>query len=130
MATIAVAKQNVTPRAITYLWEALIATSLDGAAIDLAAVGDAELTVQVVGTFDSATLTWQGSIDGSTWFTLNQKRFSAVDQITGAVTWVTAAFSAAGGGSVLERPRYIRPLVAGGSGSEDLDAYLHIAKAA
>ena len=130
MTTIALAKQNVTPRAITYLWEALVADSEDGEPLDLAEFGDAELTVQYVGTFSSATCTMQGSNDGSTWFTLNTPRLASVDQSSGAAAYVTAALAAVGAFTILERPRYIRPLLTGEDGSDDVDVLLHIAKAA
>lgn len=130
MATIAVAKQNVTPRAATYLWEALVADSEDGAPVDLAEFGAAELTVQYIGTFSSATVTMQGSNNGTTWFTLNTPRLASVDQTSGAAANVTAALSAAGAFNILERPRYIRPFMSGEDGSDDVDVLLHIAKAA
>lgn len=131
MATINVQRVNETPKSITYLWEALVADSEDGAWIDLAEFGAAELTVQFVGTFSSGTVTMQGSNDGGTTaFTLNTPRLASVDQSTGAAANVSAALAAAGAFNVLERPRYIRPLLTGEDGSDDIDVYLHVAKAA
>lgn len=130
MATRVLQKLNVTPRAATYLWEELVADSEDGAWLDLAEFGDAELTVQFIGTFSSGTVTMQGSNDATNAFTLNTPRLASVDQSTGAAANVSAALAAVGAFNILERPRYIRPLLTGEDGSDDIDVLLHIAKAA
>lgn len=66
-------------------------------------------TVQVTGTFGaSGSVTIQGSMDGSTWFTMTD------------VSGTAATFSAAGGVALAENPRYIRPEVTAGDGTTSL----------
>lgn len=69
-------------------------------------------SIQVVGTFDSATVAIQGSNDGTNWFDLTDE--------TGTVIAITAA----GGKMFLPRVWKIRPEVSGGGGSCDLDVYI------
>ena len=113
MATIAVAKTSGQDPVLTYLWEAIIAGSLDGAPIALP--DHADRSVQVVGTFDDATLTMQGSNDGgTTWATLTDPQGNDI-----------AFVNAAGLKQITEFSGLVRPLASGGSGSEDLDVYLY-----
>jgi hypothetical protein len=96
----------------THMWEALDDTDLDGAGVDTP--GLPFKTVSVSGTFGGATCTFQGSLDGTTWFGLLDPGGNAL------------AFTAAGGGQVaMATPRYVRPLVSSASGTTDLDALLH-----
>ena len=68
--------------------------------------------VQVTGDPNSQTLTMQGSIDGTTYFSLTKADGST------AMT-----FAAAGGLPVVQLPRYIRPSLGGSSGG-DVDVTL------
>ena len=68
-------------------------------------------TVQLIGTFGSATVVIQGSLDGTTWATLTDPQGDAL------------SFTAAGLNLVAENVRYIRPSASGGS-SQDIDVYL------
>jgi hypothetical protein len=98
-----------------HLWETLNATDLDGAAVDTP--GLPLKSVSVGGNFDSATCTFQGSINGTTWFGLLDPAGNAL------------AFTAAGGGQIGNGlPRYVRPLVSSAGGSTDLDALLYSTK--
>ena len=65
----------------------------------------ADLTVQVSGTFGSATAVLQGSNDGTNWSTLN--------------AWIgtNTSFTAAGIRKVTENPGYIRAVSSGGTSS-------------
>ena len=65
----------------------------------------ADLTVQVSGTFGSATAVLQGSNDGTNWSTLN--------------AWIgtNTSFTAAGIRKVTENPGYIRAVSTGGTAS-------------
>ena len=65
----------------------------------------ADLTVQVSGTFGSATAVLQGSNDGTNWATLN------------AVVGTNTSFTVAGIRKVAENPGYIRAVTSGGSSS-------------
>lgn len=67
-------------------------------------------TIQVFGTFDSATITIQGSNDaGTTYVTLNDPQGNAL------------TFTANKIETILENPELIRPTASGGSGSTDVD---------
>jgi len=96
--------------AILIKWEALVSGSLDGIGVPVAKFADK--TVQVIGTFDTATITIQGSNDNTNWFTLTELDGTAL-------VW-TAAYGAA----ISESPWYIRPLVSSVGGSTDLDVLL------
>ena len=65
----------------------------------------AEITVQVSGTFGSATAVLQGSNDGTNWATLN--------------AWIgtNTSFTAAGIRKAVENPGYIRAVTTGGTAS-------------
>jgi len=114
MATIAVQKVagSDTIHARTYLWEALVTGSLDGALIELP--DHADKSVQVVGVFNTATLTLQGSNDGINWETLSDPQGNAI------------AFTSAGLEQILENTRFVRPLVSSVGASTDLDVFLHV----
>ncbi len=90
-------------------WEALVTGSLDGDAFVNPNFKD--ICVQVKGTFDSATVTLQGTNDttSETWFTLTNAAETAV------------AFTSAGGMQIHETPYKIRPLVSSVGASTDLD---------
>lgn len=83
-----------------YTWADLTTSDVGEAIVDTT-LGDK--TVQVSGTFNSATVVIQGSNDGSNWLTL-------VDGFNGALS-----FTVAGMATIHERPRFIRPSVSGGS---------------
>lgn len=114
MATIAVAVTKTEfkgEKVDLILWETLVSGSEDGAPYDLN--GREVLAVQAVGTFSSATLVIQGSLDGgSTYATLREKDGSALS--TSAVNLFTVG----------ERPLTIRPFISGEDGSDDIDVYM------
>lgn len=92
-----------------YVWENLTQTDLDGQPIAVSRRSDR--TVQVIGTFGGATVTIQGSLDGTNWATLNDLQGTAL-------TFTSARIE-----GVSEIVTYIRPLVSGASGTTDLDVY-------
>jgi hypothetical protein len=96
----------------TVLWETVTCGDT-GESLELNDFNDN--TVQVMGTFNSQTLTMQGSNDNTTWFTLTDNSGSSI------------AFTAAGGKLIAEAPRYVRPSFSGSSGG-DLDIYLQVRK--
>ena len=111
MATIAVVSSKISARVQKHVWETLVTGSLDGQPVY--APGASGLTVQVVGTFDTATIVLQGSNDGgTTWFTLKDVGANAL------------SYTAAGGGFTPECPEQVRPLVSSVGGSTDLDCHL------
>jgi hypothetical protein len=68
--------------------------------------GMADRTVTITGTFASATATIQGSNDNSVWFSCTDPQGNAL------------AFTAAGMELIVENPRYLRVITAGGSGTD------------
>lgn len=73
--------------------------------------GYADRSIQVVGTFDSATVVLQGSNDGTNWATLTDGLGNAV------------SFTATGLKQVYEITRYVRPSTSGGGGSQSVSVY-------
>jgi hypothetical protein len=105
------ADRNKVNGAILLTWEALgDADNGAGYALPFAA----DITVQAVGTFGGATVSLQGSNDGTTWHNMTQK---------GGTTALT--FTSAGCHSVNENPAFIRPHTTGGSGT-DVDVIVAI----
>jgi len=94
-------------------WETLLNTDVGSAHRQ---PGWAIRHVQVTGTFGGATVTMQGSHDGTNWATLNDLQG---DPIT---------ISAAGITSIQESTLQIRPNVTGGDGTTDLDVALIVTK--
>lgn len=71
--------------------------------------GWADRSVQIDGTFDSATCTFEGSNDGSTWFTLADPQGNAISKTAAALE------------ALLELTLYVRPAVAGSGGTAALN---------
>lgn len=80
-----------------YKWTPLTNANLDGSPLMLRRRTDR--SVQVTGTFDGCTVTIQGSLDGTNWFTLN-------DLQSTALTFTSARLE-----GVSEICTFIRPLV-------------------
>lgn len=92
---------------LTLRW--VLADATTGQTADAGAWADK--TVQVVGTFGGATVTIEGSNDGTTWATLTEV---GGDPLT---------FTAAGLRTIKENPAFIRASSTGGSASA-LEVYL------
>lgn len=71
--------------------------------------GSSDRSVQIAGTFDSATVVLQGSNDGTNWATLTDPQGNAISKTGAAIEMIT------------ELTRYIRPVTSGGQGSTDID---------
>lgn len=99
MATIQPTIVALSPVTLMITWANLRAADLPGAAVELPDYSDS--TVQIVGTFDTGTLTMQGSNDGTNWFSLTDAQGNAI------------AKTSAAGEVIEEAPRYIRPLLSG-----------------
>ena len=69
-------------------------------------------TVQVTGTFDSATVLIEGSNDNSTWATLTDIDATALSFTSTALKLIR------------ECPAYLRPTVSGGGGSVSINVYV------
>lgn len=106
MTTIALTStdRNTVAGVVLYKWEAL-GNADDGAPVSVGYAAD--ITVQAIGTFGGATVRLQGSNDGTNWHNMTQK---------GGTT--ALGFTAAGVHSINEMPAYIRPLTAGGTGTD------------
>jgi hypothetical protein len=90
----------------SYKWKGLEAGDTAGATSH---VITPDASIQVSGEFDGATVTIKGSNDGSVWFTLNDTR------------GVALTFAAAGLRQVLEVCKFLKPELAGGGASTDLN---------
>jgi hypothetical protein len=91
----------------TTTWGPLTSANTGGSAYTNVLAGD--MCVQVDGTFDGATVLITGSIDGTTYFTLNDAQGNAL------------SIAAAGKiEQMLESPRYIKPTSSGGGASTSL----------
>lgn len=102
MATIPLSETQAL-KATTSIWTGL-ATGDTGSP---ATTNGKDMSVQVTGTFSGATVTIEGSNDGTNWVTLNDK----------AVPANPCTFTAAGLKGVLQQVKYIRPSVASGTGT-------------
>ncbi len=83
-------------------WTPLAGTDV-GSAVELPRLSDR--TVQILGTFDSATVVLQGSLNGTDWVTLTDPQGNAISKTAAAIEAVT------------EVVRFIRPSLSGGLGS-------------
>ena len=93
-----------------YTWTPLVAANTTGTPIEVPGLSDR--TVQIIGTFDSATVVIQGSNDGTNWATLTDPQGNAISKTAAAIEMIS------------EVTRYIRPSISGGSGSESLTVIL------
>ena len=94
-------------------WETLTSANADGQAI--APPNNCDFSFQATGTFDSATVTVQGSNDnGTTWYTLTTTAGAA------------ATATAPAGFDILDLPAQLRVFTSDGGGSQDIDAFLII----
>lgn len=67
--------------------------------------GAADRSVQISGTFNSATVVMQGSNDGTNWFSLTDPQGNAISKTSASIEQIE------------ELTRYIRPSSSGGSSS-------------
>jgi hypothetical protein len=95
--------RNTAAGATLVTWDAM-ATGDSGAPFGLNAAAD--ITIQVTGTFSGSTVTFEGSNDGTNWHPLTQR---------GGMT--NMAYTAAANHICQEMPAFIRPIIAGGTGS-------------
>lgn len=93
-------------RYITHTWQ--LAQGDSGERADLGRYSDK--TVQVLGTFDTASVTIEGSMDGQNWAALNGA--GGVGELSG-LTSATQAL-------LIENPRYVRVPAIGGGASTDV----------
>ncbi len=112
MATIALTSTNrdVVNGAIVLTWEAL-GNADSGTAF--AVPFKTSITMQAIGTFGAATVTLQGSNDGTNWAPLQWKGKTAT----------ALALTSAGIAEAVECPAYIRPTTTGGTGT-DIDVII------
>lgn len=95
-------------------WALLTAANAVGAAIEMP--GSSDRSVQIDGTFDSATVVLQGSNDGETWFTLTDPQGNAISKTSAALEMIS------------ELTRYIRPSTSGGGGSQSVNVRVLLKK--
>lgn len=107
MATVSAVLTNIATQdgsVVQSKWTSLTNTNVDGSPISFCEWADR--CVSVDGTFGGATVTVQGSNDGTNWYTLNNAQGTA------------ATFTAAGIKQIVELPKFMRPLLSGGSGAD------------
>src|SRR6059036_959849 len=95
---------GTSPRMVLYTWTGMAGTDTPLSAGSGHCV---DLTVQVTGTFGTTTVTLQGSMDDSSYATLNDT----------AGTPAALSFTAAGYKHVQELAAYLKPGLSGGSGT-------------
>lgn len=111
MATVTVAVEKVLHgEAMLYTWTPLTSANADGSAITAHEYGDR--TVQITGTFDGATVTLQGSNDGTNWVALTDPQGNGIAKTAAALE------------SVMETPRFTRVITTGGAGSQSITVTL------
>ena len=90
--------------------------SLDGADTATAAdmASNPDKSVEISGTYDSATIVIQGSNSGATWFTLTDYDGNSLSYTTGNKLV-----------GIRENVRLIRPVTSGGGGSTALNIIIH-----
>jgi hypothetical protein len=104
MAVIANTSDRNTVAGMTLVTWTPLTTSDTGAPITTGYASD--LTFQVFGTFGGATVTFQGSNDGTNWHPLTQRGGTA-----------NMAYTVASNQICQEMPAFIRPSVTGGTGT-------------
>lgn len=110
MATINPVRSSPANNIEKILWETL--TEDDTAAhIMPGSIAGVVGSVQVIGTFGSATVVLQGSNDGSTWWSLKDTSGTAI------------SLTAAGGADFSTAALYVRPSASGGT-SQDIDIHM------
>jgi hypothetical protein len=101
---------NGSTQVFLYSWLA-VANGDQGAPVELPNLVD--LTVVIDGTFGAAgSCTFEGSLDGSTYYALTDPQGNAITKTTAAMEAVT------------ETPRYVRPSVTAGDGSTAINVRL------
>lgn len=99
--------------AIKVTWETLTSANAAGAALPSCYMDYSDRSVQVIGTFNGATVAVQGSNDeGTTYATMN-------DAFGAAATFTAAAIK-----QITEVCGFLRPSTSGGGGSQDLDVVM------
>lgn len=93
-------------------WEAM-GNADTGSALEMP--GSSDRSVQIAGTFGSATVVLQGSNDGVNWATLTDPQGNAISKTSAAIEMIS------------ELTRYIRPVTSGGTGT-DIDVTVLLKK--
>ena len=94
--------RDVSPGAIIVTWA--LGSADTGLPFQLPGAGD--MTCHTFGTFGAATITWQGSSDGTNWHPMTQKGGTA-----------NMAYTTTGNHSPNETPPFVRAISAGGTGT-------------
>ena len=94
--------RDTAPGAIIVTWA--LGNADTGTAFQLPAAGD--MTCHTFGTFGAATITWQGSSDGTNWHPMTQKGGTA-----------NMAYTTTANHTPNETPPFVRAISAGGTGT-------------
>lgn len=98
----ATVSRDTAPGAIIVTWA--LGNADTGTGFQLPAAGD--MTCHTFGTFGAATITWQGSSDGTNWHPMTQKGGTA-----------NMAYTTTGNHSPNEMPPFVRAISSGGTGT-------------
>lgn len=108
MATVNPSYVTISDDVVTATWTALTSANADGAPIHPRFNEYADRCVHILGTFDSATVLWQGSNDGTNYVTLTDPSSTAISKTAAAIE------------QVLESALFQRPNTSGGGGSQSV----------
>lgn len=98
----ATVSRDTAPGAVIVTWA--LGNADTGTAFQLPVAGD--MTCHTFGTFGAATITWQGSSDGTNWHPMTQKGGTA-----------NMAYTTTANHSPNEMPPFVRAISAGGTGT-------------
>lgn len=93
-------------RSYVHTWGSLTTGDATGDSVEMP--GAADRSVQIVGTFSTATVTVQGSNDGTNWFPLTDPQGNNIAKTADALE------------QIMETVRYIRPVATSADGSTDV----------
>lgn len=108
MATISPVITKAKDDTMVFTWTALTAANANGDPIPSTYADYADRCVHILGTFDAATVVWQGSNDGSNYLTLTDPQGNGISKGAAAIEAIT------------EGALWQRPSTSGGGGSQSV----------
>lgn len=108
MATVNPTIVDVDPNTKVFTWTPLTSANAAGAPIHPSNADYVDRCVHILGTFDSATVVWQGSNDGTNYLTLDDSHDVALSKTAADIEQVN------------QSALYQRPSTSGGGGSQSV----------
>lgn len=84
----------------------------DDEGVPISIPGASDRTVQVVGTFNGAAVTFEASLDNSNWFTCTDLQGNAISMTSAGAEFIT------------ENAVHYKPVVTGGDGDTSITVYM------